>query len=219
MKRPDSRLSYFSLPFTTDSEENFSNCISKDTIGTSFESNCSHSASISRRIQSSSSLSAKTRYRESVSLSNSSILLIPKSLLKKLYYSSSIRSFGIWKVINPTRIGSLCLFWIFVKSYPYDALCTWYSFLTSWLLIVACVLLSQRYFVRVCWPQSMLRSRRIFWQGSWFFLRWHSCSRHFLFLHLLLTISKLLKHFFRMYSTKRCILCKQGPLADRSTAE
>ena len=122
----------------------------------SFDRNLCHSVLISGLIQSSSSFSARARYSESVSISNTSNLFTSQNLVKKLQYSSNIRSFAYWRMKNPTMMGSFCSICALASSISCNEMFTWSSFLNNFLLMAACVFLSVRYFATVCRLQSVI---------------------------------------------------------------
>ena len=94
LKRPGSLLSCF-LCFTQHVGGKIFTTASALKLSTrSFDQNLCHSALSSGLIQSSSSLSAREKYNESVSNSNFPDLFTSQSLVKRFQYSSKIRSFA-----------------------------------------------------------------------------------------------------------------------------
>ena len=124
----------------------------------SIDRNFSYSALISSFIPTAISFSARARYSESLSIPNSSKLLISQNLVKKLWYSSNIRSFAYSRKKKPTMIGSLYSICALASSTSYNELFIWTIFVNRLLLLALCVFWSLRYFVTVCRLRSQFSS-------------------------------------------------------------
>ena len=97
LKRPGSLLSCC-LCFTQHVRgRKFATLSAVKQLTQSFYRNLCPSVLISGLVQSSSSFSARARFSESVSISDSSNLFTSQNPLKKLYYSSKNRSFAYWR--------------------------------------------------------------------------------------------------------------------------
>ena len=94
LKRPGSLLSCCSCFTQHVRGKKFATASAVKVSTQSFDRNLCHSSLISGLIQASSSFSARARCSKSVSISNSSNLFISQNLVKRLYYSSNVRSFA-----------------------------------------------------------------------------------------------------------------------------